>query len=81
MKLVYQVYKEWNAHIDYIAKVNDTTNAHMVLPRDILREPIPYNIVAYQHTSSNNKSKHLCHKCRQLYPAFKYRQHAKESHK
>jgi hypothetical protein len=85
MKLVFQINKEYNEHIDYLAKIDDKRNVHMVLAKSDLSVSMnykyPYNIVAYLHTSSNDKSKHLCHHCQQLYPAFQYAKHAKESHK
>lgn len=84
MKLTFQVAKEYNDHIDYVAEVDKDKSFHLVLPKEVLQPSnnrvYPYYIVAYCHTSSSDKSKHLCHKCKELYPAHQYAKHAKEKH-
>jgi hypothetical protein len=81
MKLIFQKAKEYKEHIDYIAQLPFDKAVHMVLPIDILRlDKIPYSFVAYCHTSSTDKTQHLCHKCNRLYPAHQYSKHAKEFH-
>jgi hypothetical protein len=81
MKLNFEKCKEYREHIDYIAEIDKERSVHMVLPKVILREDaVVHYFPVYIHTSSVDKTKHLCHKCRQLYPAFQYRKHAEETH-